>query len=296
MEASQSQASANAALNPHPNPNSNYTNNSNSILSSTPVWPTIDGPLGLSEEESLAYARRFYMFGYALLPFLWAVNCFYFWPVLRHSRSFPRLRPYVVSSAIGFSVFSVILSSWALTFAIGGEHLFGSTWDQLVMYNVADRLGLTVPFVAMAAMSSSVLACNYAISGSGLNAKIPSVPSVASPVLPGGHKLPVIRAQQQATLFTTAAASSANAGVIDDYLEKSKANKELNDKKRLATSGANFARAYTVQFGTCKFPENFTGCQDLAKQKKVPFISDDLSLECEGKDKYKCGSNVFWKW
>ncbi|TYH75703.1 hypothetical protein ES332_D04G038400v1 [Gossypium tomentosum] len=143
MEASQSQASANAALNPHPNPNSNYTNNSNSILSSTPVWPTIDGPLGLSEEESLAYARRFYKFGYALLPFLWAINYFYFWPVLRHSRSFPRLRPYVVSSAIGFSVFSVILSSWALTFAIGGEHLFGSTWDQLVMYNVADRLGLT---------------------------------------------------------------------------------------------------------------------------------------------------------
>lgn len=93
MEASQSQASANAALNPHPNPNINYTNNSNSILSSTPVWPTIDGPLGLSEEESLSYARRFYKFGYALLPFLWAVNCFYFWPVLRHSRSFPRLRP-----------------------------------------------------------------------------------------------------------------------------------------------------------------------------------------------------------
>ncbi|OMO57190.1 Photosystem I PsaN, reaction centre subunit N [Corchorus capsularis] len=171
----------------------------------------------------------------------------------------------------------------------------------------------------MAAMNSSVLACNYAISGTGsseLNAKLASVPSVASPGVSGGYKLPVIRAQQAkvpkesgavegrraamlylaATLFTTAAASSANAGVIDEYLEKSKANKELNDKKRLATSGANFARAYTVQFGTCKFPENFTGCQDLAKQKKVPFISEDLALECEGKDKYKCGSNVFWKW
>ncbi|MQI32395.1 hypothetical protein EI016_24820, partial [Escherichia coli] len=88
-----------------------------------------------------------------------------------------------------------------------------------------------------------------------------------------------------ATLFSAAATTSnspANAGVIEEYLEKSKANKELNDKKRLATSGANFARAYTVQFGTCKFPENFTGCQDLAKQKKVPFISDDLELECEG--------------
>ncbi|KAL6642357.1 hypothetical protein ACP70R_020538 [Stipagrostis hirtigluma subsp. patula] len=99
-----------------------------------------------------------------------------------------------------------------------------------------------------------------------------------------------------AVFAVTAATGSAKAGVIDEYLEKSKANKELNDKKRLATSGANFARAYTVEFGSCQFPYNFTGCQDLAKQKKVPFISDDLEIECEGKEKYKCGSNVFWKW
>ncbi|KAF5745127.1 photosystem I reaction center subunit N chloroplastic-like [Tripterygium wilfordii] len=165
----------------------------------------------------------------------------------------------------------------------------------------------------MAAMNSSVLACNYAISGTELNSKVASLPSIATPVK-ATNKLPVIRAQQTkesqsnegrraamlylaATLFTTAAATtSANAWVIEDYLEKSKANKELNDKKRLATSGANFARAFTVQFGSCKFPENFTGCQDLAKQKKVPFLSEDLDLECEGKDKFKCGSNVFWKW
>ncbi|KAH6755800.1 photosystem I reaction center subunit PSI-N [Perilla frutescens var. hirtella] len=155
-------------------------------------------------------------------------------------------------------------------------------------------------------MNSTVLACNYAISGTELTSKVTSLPAAAAT-----QRMPVIRAQQTsdqsgrraailglgAALFTAAVSSSnANAGVIDDYLEKSKANKELNDKKRLATSGANFARAYTVQFGTCKFPENFTGCQDLAKQKKVPFISDDLQLECEGKDKYKCGSNVFWKW
>lgn len=95
---------------------------------------------------------------------------------------------------------------------------------------------------------------------------------------------------------TAGASGSARASVFDEYLEKSKLNKELNDKKRAATSGANFARAYTVQFGSCKFPYNFTGCQDLAKQKKVPFISDDLEIECEGKEKYKCGSNVFWKW
>ncbi|KAL2342947.1 hypothetical protein Fmac_004232 [Flemingia macrophylla] len=168
----------------------------------------------------------------------------------------------------------------------------------------------------MSAMNSStLLACNYARSGcSDLNTKLTSMPSLPSPPV-SRHKLPVIKAQHAkatesksndgrrsalvylaATLFTAAAASSANAGIIEEYLERSKANKELNDKKRLATTGANFARAYTVEFGTCKFPENFTGCQDLAKQKKVPFLTDDLELECEGKDKYKCGSNVFWKW
>ncbi|KAJ8499319.1 hypothetical protein OPV22_009871 [Ensete ventricosum] len=171
----------------------------------------------------------------------------------------------------------------------------------------------------MAAVNSGVLACNYGLlsGASDSNLKLISAPSLAV-TLASSPRLPVIRAQQAragereevggegrraaliglaAALFTTAAATtSANAGVIDEYLERSKANKELNDKKRLATSGANFARAYTVEFGTCKFPENFTGCQDLAKQKKVPFITDDLEIECEGKDKYKCGSNVFWKW
>ncbi|KAF4377147.1 hypothetical protein F8388_017551 [Cannabis sativa] len=49
----------------------------------------------------------------------------------------------VVRSAIGFTVFTTLLSSWALTFSIGGTHLFGPVWDQLVMYNLADKLGLT---------------------------------------------------------------------------------------------------------------------------------------------------------
>ncbi|KAJ6807303.1 photosystem I reaction center subunit N, chloroplastic [Iris pallida] len=165
--------------------------------------------------------------------------------------------------------------------------------------------------MATTMMNSSVLACNYVSGASELNKKLASAPTSTSAAQ---AKLPaVIRARQAEArgaegrraalvglagvlLATAANSSSANAGVIEEYLEKSKANKDLNDKKRLATSGANFARAYTVQFGSCTFPYNFTGCQDLAKQKKVPFISDDLEIECEGKEKYKCGSNVFWKW
>nr|XP_011460264.1 PREDICTED: probable gamma-secretase subunit PEN-2 [Fragaria vesca subsp. vesca] len=95
------------------------------------------------EEESVSYAHRFYKFGFALLPLLWAVNCFYFWPALRHSRSFPLIHHYVLRSAVGFAMFTALLSSWALTFGIGGERLFGHVWDELVMYNLADRLGLT---------------------------------------------------------------------------------------------------------------------------------------------------------
>nr|XP_043635988.1 probable gamma-secretase subunit PEN-2 [Erigeron canadensis] len=120
----------------HQNPNPNTS----VIISS---WPTIDGPLGLSEQDSLPHARKFFTFGFFLLPLLWAVNCYYFWPVLRRSTSFPLIRPYVVGSAIGFSVFSALLLSWALTFSIGGERLFGHTWHELVMYNVADRYDLT---------------------------------------------------------------------------------------------------------------------------------------------------------
>lgn len=93
MEEASQPTTTTTAPNPNPSPSPNPNPNNDSILSSIPVWPTIDGPLGLTEEDSLSYARRFYKFGYALLPWLWAVNCFYFWPVLRHSRAFPNLRP-----------------------------------------------------------------------------------------------------------------------------------------------------------------------------------------------------------
>jgi Presenilin enhancer-2 subunit of gamma secretase len=62
------------------------------------TWPTVDGPLGVSWEEAEGYARRFYLWGFAFLPLLWAVNCFYFWPVLVSKASpsppsFNRIRP-----------------------------------------------------------------------------------------------------------------------------------------------------------------------------------------------------------
>lgn len=49
----------------------------------------------------------------------------------------------------------------------------------------------------------------------------------------------------------------ANAGLVEDLVAKSTENKALNDKKRIATSNANFARSRTVADGSCNFPSNF---------------------------------------
>lgn len=47
----------------------------------------------------------------------------------------------VVKSGIGFLVFGSALLAWALTFAYGGEELFGSSWEHLAVYDIADKYG-----------------------------------------------------------------------------------------------------------------------------------------------------------
>ena len=85
----------------------------------------------------------------------------------------------------------------------------------------------------------------------------------------------------------------------------------LNDSKRLATSGANFARSRTVTDGTCAFPNNvcappllcslsaralslcgrfatqLVGCENAAESGSVKYLSDDLKLECQGTEEGK---------
>lgn len=47
----------------------------------------------------------------------------------------------VVKSAIGFLVYGSLLLAWGLTFAYGGEKLFGDSWKYLAVYNIADKIG-----------------------------------------------------------------------------------------------------------------------------------------------------------
>jgi photosystem I subunit PsaN len=95
-----------------------------------------------------------------------------------------------------------------------------------------------------------------------------------------------------AMLAFTMTLAPAQAGVVDDLLAKSAANKVLNDKARLATSSANLARSRTVTDGTCGFPTNFFGCESLANNLTggVKYIKEDKDIECAGKDAKSCAS------
>merc|ERR1712216_426001 len=64
-------------------------------------------------------------------------------------------------------------------------------------------------------------------------------------------------------------------------VEKSAANKEINNKKVLATSYANFARSRTVTDKTCSAPNNFLGCQNAAELRHGGAIRI-LPLELSG--------------
>ena len=85
----------------------------------------------------------------------------------------------------------------------------------------------------------------------------------------------------------------AKADLTSDLIAKSEANKELNDKKRAATSSANFERSRTVTDGVCNFPKNFFGCEIASSNGGVKFLSDDKDIECEGtRDGKVCASKA----
>jgi len=68
--------------------------------------------------------------GFALLPWLWLTNVWLFWPEFRQG-SDPEIQKYTRRSAAGFSVMTVALLAWMLTYYIGGPSLLGDLWYKL---------------------------------------------------------------------------------------------------------------------------------------------------------------------
>jgi len=126
-------------------------------------------------------------------------------------------------------------------------------------------------------------------------AKIVTVKAQAAPKRV--QKQQIVDTKRAAALFAAAAVSvslnvaPARADLTSDLLAKTEANKELNDKKRAATSSANFERSRLVTDGFCNFPDNIFGCVNAATRGDVKYLSDDLKVECEGTEAGKiCAS------
>jgi hypothetical protein len=92
------------------------------------------------------------------------------------------------------------------------------------------------------------------------------------PCTPMDHRSPwwcFCRSRSRGSRLT----ARCGCGRAEDLLAKTEANKALNDKKRLATSGANFERSRTVTDGICAFPNNLVRnplpslCVSLCKRR-----------------------------
>mmetsp|Transcript_24691 Transcript_24691/g.53868 ORF Transcript_24691/g.53868 Transcript_24691/m.53868 type:complete len:118 (+) Transcript_24691:97-450(+) len=99
------------------------------VQESVPV-ETIDGDVGMSTSLARSLARKMYLSGFALLPWMWFVNVWFFWPHINGNDRV--LKKYVRRSAVGFVVFSAVLLPWTATFLVGGRKLFGDElWHRL---------------------------------------------------------------------------------------------------------------------------------------------------------------------
>lgn len=53
---------------------------------------TVDGPLGIGRAEAIRVSRLYHYYGYAMLPLLWVLNVWYFYPCLKLKTADPQIR------------------------------------------------------------------------------------------------------------------------------------------------------------------------------------------------------------
>uniref|UniRef100_A0A8C6SMN6 Gamma-secretase subunit PEN-2 n=1 Tax=Neogobius melanostomus TaxID=47308 RepID=A0A8C6SMN6_9GOBI len=92
----------------------------------------------LPNEEKLNLCRKYYLGGFALLPFLWLVNVVWFFKEVYFKPSFTeqmQMKTYVQRSALGVLLWAVILTTWITVF-----QQYRAQWGE-----VGDYLSFTIP-------------------------------------------------------------------------------------------------------------------------------------------------------
>ncbi len=93
----------------------------------------------VTPEQKLDLCKKYFFLGFALLPFLWAVNAVWFArEAFLRKPEYPEqkaMKRYVVASATGATVFLVAFVSWVVVFS---NHR--AAWGEL-----GDRLSFNIP-------------------------------------------------------------------------------------------------------------------------------------------------------
>ncbi|KAF4086314.1 hypothetical protein AMELA_G00104400 [Ameiurus melas] len=92
----------------------------------------------VSNEEKLNLCRKYYLGGFAFLPFLWLVNVVWFFKEAFVKPAYteqPQIKIYVKRSALGLLLWVAVLTTWITIF----QHN-RAQWGE-----VADYLSFTIP-------------------------------------------------------------------------------------------------------------------------------------------------------
>ncbi|XP_029432630.1 gamma-secretase subunit PEN-2 [Rhinatrema bivittatum] len=87
----------------------------------------------VSNEEKLNLCRKYYLGGFALLPFLWLVNVFWFFREAFMKPAYteqPQIKSYVSRSAVGLLFWIVALTTWITIYQMHRAQ-WGATGDYL---------------------------------------------------------------------------------------------------------------------------------------------------------------------
>lgn len=90
------------------------------------------------DEEKVNLCRKYFLGGFALLPFLWFINVVWFFREAFIKPSFTgqsKIKSYVIKSAIGFLVWCAGLTTWILIF-----QTYRASWGE-----IGDRISFVIP-------------------------------------------------------------------------------------------------------------------------------------------------------
>ncbi|KAK9753845.1 Presenilin enhancer-2 subunit of gamma secretase [Popillia japonica] len=93
----------------------------------------------MSNDKKLDLCRHYFKAGFALLPFVWAVNAVWFFNEAFKRDQYdeqPQIKRYVIYSAIGSILWSIIIAIWIIVFQV-----YRVSWGA-----IGDNLSFIIPF------------------------------------------------------------------------------------------------------------------------------------------------------